>query len=167
MNIAIHPRPSQPQPSPPPSSQSSPPSTPLQSSPRRKRRIKEFRNQILSSLNLKKQTKHENIYTIPNFLTFSRLLAAPLIGYLVLHDQHVWAVGLFVYAGVTDLIDGYIARHFRLQTVVGTVIDPMADKTLMTVLTVCFAVKGVIPGKSYHVVLCVSCALVNRCYHIL
>jgi cardiolipin synthase len=92
-------------------------------------------------------TPHENIYTAPNILTFSRLVAAPVIGYLVLHDHHAWAVGLFAYAGITDLVDGYIARKWDLQTVVGTVIDPMADKTLMTILTVCLAIKGALPGK--------------------
>jgi len=90
---------------------------------------------------------HENIYTLPNILTFSRLLAAPLIGYLVLHDAHAWAIGLFAYAGITDLVDGWIARRWNLQTVVGTVVDPMADKTLMTVVTVCLAVKGLLPGR--------------------
>lgn len=108
---------------------------------------------VLTSL-----TPHENIYTIPNILTISRFVAAPIIGYLVLHDQHAWAVGLFTYAGITDLVDGYIARRWKLQTVVGTVIDPMADKTLMTILTVCLAVKGALPGRlelirliSFHV----------------
>lgn len=91
-------------------------------------------------------TPHENIYTVPNILTFSRLIAAPVIGYLVLHDYHAWAVGLFAYAGITDLVDGYIARRWNLQTVVGTIIDPMADKTLMTILTVCLAIKGALPG---------------------
>lgn len=90
---------------------------------------------------------HENIYTLPNILTFSRLIAAPVIGYLVLKEQHAWAVGLFAYAGITDLIDGWIARRWQLQTVVGTVIDPLADKLLMTILTVCLAVQGALPGK--------------------
>ncbi|KAL3425770.1 phosphatidyl synthase [Phlyctema vagabunda] len=94
---------------------------------------------------LTKLTPHENIYTIPNILTASRLIAAPIVGYLVLHDQHAWAVGLFAYAGITDLVDGWIARRWNLQTVVGTVIDPMADKTLMTILTVCLAIKGALP----------------------
>ncbi|KAI4193633.1 MAG: hypothetical protein LQ348_002813 [Seirophora lacunosa] len=88
---------------------------------------------------------HENIYTIPNILTFSRLVAAPIIGYLTVNDQHVAALALFIYAGATDLVDGWIARKWNLQTVVGTVIDPMADKTLMTVLTVSLAVKGALP----------------------
>ncbi|KAH7308237.1 CDP-alcohol phosphatidyltransferase-domain-containing protein [Stachybotrys elegans] len=88
---------------------------------------------------------HEDIYTIPNILTFTRLVAAPVVGYLVLHDQHAWAVGLFAYAGITDLLDGWIARRWNRKTVVGTVIDPMADKALMTILTVCLAVKGALP----------------------
>ncbi|KAF6822312.1 phosphatidyl synthase [Colletotrichum plurivorum] len=88
---------------------------------------------------------HENIYTIPNILTLSRLVAAPFVGYFILHDQHAWALGLFAYAGITDLLDGWIARRWKLQTVVGTVIDPMADKMLMTILTVCLAAQGSLP----------------------
>ncbi|KAI1738315.1 CDP-alcohol phosphatidyltransferase-domain-containing protein [Xylaria scruposa] len=90
-------------------------------------------------------TPHENIYTVPNLLTFSRLVAAPFIGYAILHDAHTLALGLFAYAGVSDLLDGWIARRWKLQTVVGSVVDPMADKMLMTVLTVCLAMQGALP----------------------
>jgi phosphatidylglycerophosphate synthase len=93
-----------------------------------------------------KLTPHENIYTIPNILTATRLIAAPIVGYLVLHDYHAAALGLFAYAGITDLVDGWIARKWKLQTVLGTVIDPMADKMLMTILTVCLAIKGGLPS---------------------
>ncbi|EOO02829.1 putative phosphatidyl synthase protein [Phaeoacremonium minimum UCRPA7] len=96
---------------------------------------------VLSSL----PTARENIYTLPNLLTVSRLIAAPFVGYCILHDQHAWALGLFAYAGITDLLDGWIARRWNLKTVVGTVIDPMADKTLMTILTVTLAMKGALP----------------------
>jgi cardiolipin synthase len=90
-------------------------------------------------------TPHENIYTVPNLLTASRIVAAPFIGYAILHDTHAWALGLFVYAGVSDLLDGWIARRWNLHTVVGSIIDPMADKLLMTILTVCLATKGLLP----------------------
>lgn len=114
------------------------------SSPISKSRLspKALRANIASKLSA---LPHENIYTLPNILTFSRLLAAPAIGYLVLQNQHAWAVGLFAYAGITDLVDGWIARKWNQQTVVGSVVDPMADKTLMTVLVGCLAVNGTLP----------------------
>ncbi|KAF7717648.1 Uncharacterized protein PECH_002975 [Penicillium ucsense] len=71
---------------------------------------------ILSKLPVVKS--HENIYTIPNVLTFSRLVAAPVVGYLLVHDYHAAALSLFAYAGITDLVDGWIARKYHLQTVV-------------------------------------------------
>ncbi|EED12485.1 phosphatidyl synthase [Talaromyces stipitatus ATCC 10500] len=89
---------------------------------------------------------HENIYTVPNILTFSRLLAAPAVGYLLVHNHHTAALSLFAYAGITDLIDGYIARRYNLQTVVGTIIDPAADKLLMTISVVCLALNGWMPA---------------------
>lgn len=90
---------------------------------------------------------HENIYNIPNILTVSRLIATPIIGYLIVHDAHYWATGLLFYAGATDLIDGWVARKWKLQTVVGTVIDPLADKALMATLTICLAINGGLPSK--------------------
>ena len=87
----------------------------------------------------------EDIYTLPNILTLSRIAAAPFIGYFVFHDQHAWALGLFAYAGVSDLLDGWIARRWDMRTVVGTILDPMADKMLMTVLVVSLAAKGALP----------------------
>lgn len=91
-------------------------------------------------------TPREQIYNVPNILTATRLVAAPIVGYLVLHEQHKWALGLFAYAGITDLVDGWIARKYKLQTVVGSVIDPMADKFLMTILTVTLSMNGLLPG---------------------
>lgn len=111
-------------------------------------------------LPLSSLTPHEDIYTVPNLLTFSRLIASPFIGYAILHDAHTWALGLFVYAGVSDLLDGWIARRWKLQTVVGSVVDPMADKILMTILTVCLAAKGALPGKLSS---CLSCPIVPWC----
>jgi cardiolipin synthase len=106
----------------------------------------ELKDQLKASVT--QNVTHENIYNLPNFLTFTRLVAAPVVGYLVLHDQHALAASLFIYAGVTDLVDGWIARKWKLQTVVGSVVDPMADKLLMTILTVCLAVKGALPSTS-------------------
>ncbi|KAJ4379282.1 hypothetical protein N0V86_005327, partial [Didymella sp. IMI 355093] len=86
--------------------------------------------------------RHEQIYNIPNFLTLTRLLATPVVGYLIVHNQHLAAFSLFTYAAFSDLLDGWIARKWKLQTVVGSVVDPMADKLLMTTLVTCLAVNG-------------------------
>ncbi|PNS15340.1 hypothetical protein CAC42_599 [Sphaceloma murrayae] len=107
-------------------------------------KTKDLTEKVKSSLtNL---TPHENIYNIPNFLTVTRLIASPIVGYLIVQGDLKWALGLFFYAGVTDLIDGWMARKYKLQTVVGSVIDPMADKLLMTVMTISLAAKGLMPA---------------------
>ncbi|KAK9474397.1 CDP-alcohol phosphatidyltransferase-domain-containing protein [Dipodascopsis tothii] len=87
----------------------------------------------------------EDIYTVPNILTASRLAVTPVIAYLLLHQDYTWSLGLFMYAAVTDAVDGYIARKWNLQSVVGSVIDPMADKFLMVTLTGCLAYTGGLP----------------------
>ena len=95
-----------------------------------------------------KPEKRENIYTIPNILTFTRILSTPAIAYLILTDRPYLATSFLLYAGLTDLVDGWIARRYNLQSVVGTVIDPMADKFLMITLTGALAYTGAMPGIS-------------------
>ncbi|KAL1608689.1 hypothetical protein SLS59_001879 [Nothophoma quercina] len=98
---------------------------------------------LKSSLKLDTPTqRREQIYNIPNFLTLTRLIATPAVGYLIVHNQHLAAFSLFTYAAFSDLLDGWIARKWKLQTVVGSVVDPMADKFLMTTLVTCLAVNG-------------------------
>lgn len=80
--------------------------------------------------------KHENIYTIPNMLTMTRLVSAPVIGYLLCHNETAWAMSLFAYSCITDFVDGYIARKYNMGSVLGSIIDPAADKLLMTICTV-------------------------------
>jgi CDP-alcohol phosphatidyltransferase len=93
-----------------------------------------------------RKERRENIYTIPNILTFSRILATPIIAYLILVEKPYLATSLLLYAGLTDLIDGWIARRYNLQSVVGTVIDPMADKFLMITLTGALAYTSAMPS---------------------
>jgi cardiolipin synthase len=76
-----------------------------------------------------------------------------MVGYLIIHDQHLYAFSLFAYAAVSDLLDGWIARKWKLQTVVGSVVDPMADKFLMTTLVTCLAVNGSLPMPLFCLIL--------------
>ncbi|KZP01516.1 hypothetical protein CALVIDRAFT_532278 [Calocera viscosa TUFC12733] len=90
-------------------------------------------------------TLHENIYTLPNLLTTSRILACPVLGWAILHGEWTLATSLLAYAGVTDWLDGWMARRWGMRTVLGTILDPAADKALMTTLTVTLAMKGLLP----------------------
>jgi cardiolipin synthase len=68
---------------------------------------------------------------IPNLITLARLLAVPFTVWLILHGHLMAAFWLFVAAGVSDALDGYIAKHFDLRTVIGGYLDPIADKALL------------------------------------
>ncbi|KAF9240598.1 CDP-alcohol phosphatidyltransferase-domain-containing protein, partial [Melanogaster broomeanus] len=92
-----------------------------------------------------KPTIRENIYTIPNLLTVSRILACPILGWSILEGDFYLATGLLVYAGLSDSVDGFLARRFGMSSVLGTILDPAADKALMTTLTVTLAIKGMLP----------------------
>ncbi|XP_064485767.1 probable cardiolipin synthase (CMP-forming) isoform X2 [Ornithodoros turicata] len=88
----------------------------------------------------------ENILTVPNGLSFFRLCSTPVIGYLVVAGSFTPALVLFCVSGITDVLDGQIARAFpSQQSSLGTLLDPMADKTLVATLFVTLTVSGLIP----------------------
>lgn len=70
--------------------------------------------------------------TLPNLLTLLRILAVPFFAISVWYGHNVEAFALFVAAGLTDLLDGFIARRFNQGSSLGAVLDPAADKLLMT-----------------------------------
>ena len=72
------------------------------------------------------------IFTIANQLTILRMALAPLLVILVLARQLQWALVVFVVAGVTDLLDGLIARIGHQRTTLGAMLDPVADKILLS-----------------------------------
>ncbi|KAI0048724.1 hypothetical protein FA95DRAFT_1005554 [Auriscalpium vulgare] len=93
----------------------------------------------------RKPTLRENIYTLPNFLTATRIAACPVLGWAVLEGNFELATGLLVYAGLTDWVDGFLARRYNMSSVLGTILDPAADKTLMTTLVVTLTMKSLLP----------------------
>lgn len=68
---------------------------------------------------------------IPNLLTLARLMAVPLVVYLILQGAFAAAFWLFVFAGITDAADGFIAKRFNMQSRLGGYLDPVADKVLL------------------------------------
>ncbi|KAJ2718991.1 hypothetical protein GGI07_005483 [Coemansia sp. Benny D115] len=87
----------------------------------------------------------EKVLTIPNALTMARIVSSPYIGYLIVQQQYEAALAGCVIFGLTDALDGWIARRYNMQSFVGSIIDPAADKILMTTLTVALGHVGLMP----------------------
>ena len=68
---------------------------------------------------------------IPNLITLARLFAVPLLVWLIIHGEIGAAFWVFVLAGVSDALDGFIAKRFGFVTILGTYLDPVADKALL------------------------------------
>jgi cardiolipin synthase (CMP-forming) len=69
--------------------------------------------------------------SLPNLISLGRLLLVPLAIWLILGHRYGTAFWLFVVAGVSDALDGFIAKHFDRRTRLGALLDPIADKTLL------------------------------------
>ena len=83
---------------------------------------------------------------IPNILTTVRLIIIPFFAYFMLCEENfLIALLLFLFSGLTDIVDGWIARKYNMITDVGSVYDPLVDKLMQITSVVCLAVKGIIP----------------------
>lgn len=83
--------------------------------------------------------------TIPNFITIARLVAVPLIVWLMIRDLYLMAAVVFAVAGISDAVDGFIAKKFNQESVLGGYLDPVADKALLVSVFVTLGFKGVLP----------------------
>lgn len=82
---------------------------------------------------------------IPNFLTALRLASAPLLAALLVRGEYRAALAIFIFAGLSDAADGWLAKRFHLMTRVGRYLDPTADKVLMLACFVALAAMHVAP----------------------
>ncbi|HAT51168.1 MAG TPA: CDP-diacylglycerol--glycerol-3-phosphate 3-phosphatidyltransferase [Alphaproteobacteria bacterium] len=82
---------------------------------------------------------------VPNFLSFCRIFSVPAFIWLVLNDFLHWALFLFIMAGITDALDGYIAKRFNSVTKLGEFLDPLADKLLITSGFITLTINGLMP----------------------
>jgi cardiolipin synthase len=82
---------------------------------------------------------------IPNALTLMRILSVPAFVGFVLYGHHSIALAIFVAAGITDALDGMLARILNQQTTLGRYLDPLADKLLLVSAVVVLSFQGRIP----------------------
>lgn len=82
---------------------------------------------------------------VPNILTGIRLLLIPVIFYFALEENYVLAVIFLTLSGITDVLDGYIARKYNFISDFGTLFDPLADKLTQISTLVVLVIQGIIP----------------------
>lgn len=87
----------------------------------------------------------EQLKSIPNIITISRIASTPLLAYLIISEQHTAALIGCCVAGVSDVADGFLAKRYDMGTVLGTYLDPLADKILINVLAVSLCYTGSLP----------------------
>ena len=85
---------------------------------------------------------------VPNALTILRLFMVPVFAVLFfssIKNNHLYALIIFLAAGLTDFLDGYIARRYEVVSIVGIVLDPLADKLMLLTALGCLAIYGSMP----------------------
>jgi len=104
--------------------------------------------------------------SLPNILTYGRLVAVPAVVALLFWPEDYWsrwfALAIFVVAAITDYLDGYLARAYEQQSVLGRMLDPIADKLLVAACLLMLVADGTIAG-----VWSLSAAIVILCREIL
>lgn len=85
--------------------------------------------------------------TIPNLLTLIRILLTPLLVWLLLNEKLTGALAVFFFAGVTDALDGLIARLFHQKSRLGAYLDPLADKILLVSSFILLGHLGLVPSS--------------------
>lgn len=84
--------------------------------------------------------------TVPNFISIGRLLGVPVLVWALIDGRWGLAFAVFIVAGISDAVDGVIARRFNQQSALGAYLDPIADKALMIAVFVGLGLLGQLPA---------------------
>lgn len=91
-------------------------------------------------------TRTNRVWTLPNLLSMLRLAGVPVFLWLVLGPEaDGWALALLMVSGITDFLDGWLARRLGQTSVIGQVLDPVADRLYILAVVVALALREVIP----------------------
>lgn len=84
--------------------------------------------------------------SIPNFITLFRIILVPVVFWLLVSEQPALAFVTFLIAGISDAVDGYLAKRFNWESELGAYLDPLADKLLIVSIFVALGVQGALPS---------------------
>ena len=85
------------------------------------------------------------MYWVPNVITLGRLLMVPVVALLLSNQLYAAAFWLFLFVGISDGLDGYIARRFDVTSAAGALLDPVADKMVIMTCAFVLAWNGWLP----------------------
>lgn len=103
----------------------------------------------------------------PNMLSMTRIGLAPVLGYLIIEEDFNIALGVFALAGLTDLLDGFIARNWANQkSALGSALDPLADKILISVLYVSLTYADLIPVPLTYMIISRDIMLIAAVFYV-
>lgn len=103
----------------------------------------------------------ESFVNWPNIISMSRLLSGPFLGWMIIHEMYVPAfIGLAI-SGATDWLDGYVARKMGINSVVGSYLDPLADKVLIGCVALAMVDKGLLHPELVGLIVLRDLALVG------
>ena len=83
--------------------------------------------------------------SIPNIITLGRILLVPIIVWAIASNQMEIAFAVFIIAGVSDAVDGYLAKRFNMTSELGALLDPLADKALLVSIYIALGIWGAVP----------------------
>ncbi len=103
------------------------------------------------------------IVTLPNILTVIRMMMIPVFVTALYYQRFDWALAIFVFAGLTDGIDGFLARRFDQKSQLGTILDPIADKLLLVTSFIALSLDSIMSrGNHLPVPFWVTAAVISR-----
>jgi len=108
----------------------------------------------------------KELWTVPNMITVGRMLASPGLGLAIAYDMKEVALIGCALAGFSDWLDGYIAKNYNQMTVLGGMLDPIADKVMIGCLTAGLAFKGLMPVELVGVIIGRDMALIIASFAI-
>jgi cardiolipin synthase len=86
-----------------------------------------------------------NIANIPNIITLGRIILVPIVVWAIASNQMEIAFAVFIVAGVSDAVDGFLAKRFNMTSELGALLDPLADKALLVSIYIALGIWGAIP----------------------
>lgn len=85
------------------------------------------------------------LQTLPNLITVGRIVLVPVVIWAITSGNMLLAFWLFVAAGISDAVDGFLAKRLNAQTEFGAYLDPLADKALLMSIYVTLSIEGLLP----------------------